>query len=158
MACHLFSTKPLSKPMLRYCQLDTKEISIKIQNFSDENPPENIVCEMAAILSRGRWGFLLGGWVGVGVGAGGRWVNEQWMDSLGASNKKKFSWLYMYYKVGQLQYQRVWLIIGEIYMCYLAVKHLRTFACNFFSGGGGVGMGSGHKVGSVLLPGFAIIW
>ena len=30
MACRLFSAKPLSKPMLRYCQLDSKEqISVK---------------------------------------------------------------------------------------------------------------------------------
>ena len=35
MACRLFGTKPLSKPMLGYCQLDSYEqISIKIQNFS----------------------------------------------------------------------------------------------------------------------------
>ena len=38
MACHLFSTKPLSKPILDYCQLDPgtniSEILIKIQNFS----------------------------------------------------------------------------------------------------------------------------
>ena len=41
MACRLLSTKPLSEPMLGYCQLDPweqiwnfGEISIKIQNFS----------------------------------------------------------------------------------------------------------------------------
>ena len=39
MACCLFITKPLSKPMLGYCQLDPQEqnfteILIKIQNFS----------------------------------------------------------------------------------------------------------------------------
>ena len=41
MACHLFGGKPLSEPMLGYCQLDTydlgtnsSEILIKIQNFS----------------------------------------------------------------------------------------------------------------------------
>ena len=53
----------LSKPMLGYCQLgpsvwtNFSEILIKIQNFSfiHENASENIACEMAAILSRGRW-------------------------------------------------------------------------------------------------------
>ena len=35
MACRLFSAKPLSKPMLGYCQLDPwEQIMIKIQNFS----------------------------------------------------------------------------------------------------------------------------
>ena len=35
MACRLFSAKPLSKPMLGYCQLDPQEqTSVKIQNFS----------------------------------------------------------------------------------------------------------------------------
>ena len=39
MACRLFGAKPLSKPMLGYCQLDPwgtnfSEILIKIQNFS----------------------------------------------------------------------------------------------------------------------------
>ena len=33
MACRLFGAKPLSKPMLRYCQLDTKEqSSVKFQS------------------------------------------------------------------------------------------------------------------------------
>ena len=36
MACHLFGTKPLSKPVLDYCQLDPWEQNsvIKIQKFS----------------------------------------------------------------------------------------------------------------------------
>ena len=36
LACHLFGTKPLSKPMLGYCPLGTNfsEILIKIQDFS----------------------------------------------------------------------------------------------------------------------------
>ena len=36
MACCLFGVKPLSKPMLSYCQVDPNfsEISIKIQNIS----------------------------------------------------------------------------------------------------------------------------
>ena len=59
MACRLFGAKPLSKPMLGYCQLDPQEnFSNFNQNttlFIHENASENIVCEMAAILSRGRW-------------------------------------------------------------------------------------------------------
>ena len=40
MTCRLVGAKPLSKPMLEYAF-------------------ENVICEMAAILSRGRWGNLL---------------------------------------------------------------------------------------------------
>ena len=60
MACPLFGTKPLSKPMLGYCQLDPMnklqwKFSKNTQLFIHENAYENIVCEMAAILSQGRW-------------------------------------------------------------------------------------------------------
>ena len=60
MACRLFGAKPLSKPLLGYCQLQHKEqISVKFnQNsklFFHENASENIVGKMATILSRGRW-------------------------------------------------------------------------------------------------------
>ena len=57
MACRLIGAKPLSEPMLDYCQLDPCEhISVKSnQNttiFIEENARENVVCEMAFILSR----------------------------------------------------------------------------------------------------------
>ena len=57
MAGRLFGAKPLSEPMLPDCQLDPKEyISEKcISNskvFIQENALENVICEMAAILSR----------------------------------------------------------------------------------------------------------
>ena len=59
MACCLFGAKPLFKPTLGYCQLDHKgQTSGQFENtklFIHENAFENIVCEMAAILSRGRW-------------------------------------------------------------------------------------------------------
>ena len=57
MACHLFAAKPLSEPMLKYCQLDpweqilvkfTRNLNISIQ----ENAFENAVCEIAVILPR----------------------------------------------------------------------------------------------------------
>ena len=56
MACHLFDPEPLSEPMLSYCQLDPQghycnEILFQIQNFIQGTAPENVVCEMAAILS-----------------------------------------------------------------------------------------------------------
>ena len=47
MACRLFDTKPLSKLQWNFIQ-NTKL-------FVHRNSSENIVCEMAAILSRGRW-------------------------------------------------------------------------------------------------------
>ena len=57
MTCRLFSTKPLSQPVLGYCQFDSyeqSEILIKIQLFFFHgNASENIVCEIAAIVSLG---------------------------------------------------------------------------------------------------------
>ena len=57
MACRLYGAEPLSKPILGYCQSDPKKQTAVIffyQNtrlFIHENASENIVCEMAAILS-----------------------------------------------------------------------------------------------------------
>ena len=56
MACRLVGAKSLSEPMLDYCQLDPCEhISVKIKKnatiFIEENVRENVVCEMASILS-----------------------------------------------------------------------------------------------------------
>ena len=48
MACRLFGAKPLSKPMLGYCQLDSQE-------QTSWKCIWNIVCEMTVILSRERW-------------------------------------------------------------------------------------------------------
>ena len=56
MAFHLFSTKPLSEPMLVCCQLEPYEQILvefdqNIGIFVNENALENIVCRMATILS-----------------------------------------------------------------------------------------------------------
>ena len=56
MACRLFGAKPLSQPMLGYCQLNPQEqlqwnYNQNTEIFIEENAFENIVCEMAAILS-----------------------------------------------------------------------------------------------------------
>ena len=53
MACRLFGAKPLPKPMLTFCQLDSKEQTSNTKLFIHENAFENVVCEIAAILSRG---------------------------------------------------------------------------------------------------------
>ena len=60
MGCCLCIVKPLSKPVLVYCQLDPEEqTSVKInqntKHFIHGNASGNIFWEMAAILSRGRW-------------------------------------------------------------------------------------------------------
>ena len=59
MAYRLFCAKPLSKPILGYCQLDPKEQTAVNQNtklFIHENAHENIICKMATILPRGdKW-------------------------------------------------------------------------------------------------------
>ena len=60
MALRLVDAKPLLEPMLIYCHLDCqKQRWMKFnQNtilFIQENASENIVCEVAAILSRARW-------------------------------------------------------------------------------------------------------
>ena len=52
MAWHLFSTKPLSEPMLDYCQLYSWEHISVIYNqyiFIDENQFENVVGKLVAI-------------------------------------------------------------------------------------------------------------
>ena len=56
MACYLFGTKPLSEPMLPYCQLDRKEhilvkFYVKFTSFYSRKCIENVVWEMSAILS-----------------------------------------------------------------------------------------------------------
>ena len=61
MACRLTGAKPLFKPMLGYCQMDTYEqiqwkFNQNIKLFVHENAFESIVCEIVAILSRGEVG------------------------------------------------------------------------------------------------------
>ena len=57
MACCLLGAKPLFEPMLEYCHLEQTLVKFlsKLKNFIQENALESVVCEMAAILSRGRW-------------------------------------------------------------------------------------------------------
>ena len=59
MAFHLQGVKPLSKPMLGYCQLEPYEqTSVKFlskyKNFIRENACENLICETVDIKSWGR--------------------------------------------------------------------------------------------------------
>ena len=50
MACHLLGAKPLSQTMLIYCKLSPwEQISVKFE--SKENVFENVVWEMASVLS-----------------------------------------------------------------------------------------------------------
>ena len=63
MTCRLFGAKPWSKPMLDCCQLNPYgQTSVKFNQtaklFIHLNSSENIVCEMAASLSRGTWVIL----------------------------------------------------------------------------------------------------
>ena len=57
MICCLFSAKPLSEPVLEYCLVDPwEQTSVKFYSklkiFIQENAFENVVCEVAAILSQ----------------------------------------------------------------------------------------------------------
>ena len=58
MACRLVGAKPLSESMLEYCQLNIAlnklqwKLNRNSYNFIQEDAFENVVCEMAAILSR----------------------------------------------------------------------------------------------------------
>ena len=57
IAFRLYCTKPLSEPMLEYCQLDAEEqSSIKFNHnlniFIHQNAFESVVCEIVAILSQ----------------------------------------------------------------------------------------------------------
>ena len=56
MACRLFGAKPLSEPMLNYCQLETcKHISMTFWSNTtvciEENAFESVICKMASILT-----------------------------------------------------------------------------------------------------------
>ena len=58
MVCRPIGAKPLPEPMLTYCQLrPSVQTSMKSESkfkiFNNENAFENVVCELAAILSRG---------------------------------------------------------------------------------------------------------
>ena len=57
MTCRLFSAKPLSDPVMTYCQLNheehiSKQHCLKFKSFHSSKAFEDIVCEMAAILSQ----------------------------------------------------------------------------------------------------------
>ena len=57
MACRLFDVKPLHETMLVYCQLDPRgqnslKFKLKTKLFIHKNAFENVVYEIAAILSR----------------------------------------------------------------------------------------------------------
>ena len=57
MACHLTSAKPLSETMMEYCYLDLGKkfywnLNLNLYIFIQENAFENVVWEMADILSR----------------------------------------------------------------------------------------------------------
>ena len=60
VARRLFGAKPLSKPMLSYCQLEPWEqtsmkLSSKYKTFIRENAYQITVPEMSAIVSKGWW-------------------------------------------------------------------------------------------------------
>ena len=57
MACRLIGAKPLAEQILAYCQWDPSvQTSVKLESkYIHENAFENLVWEMAAILTRGRW-------------------------------------------------------------------------------------------------------
>ena len=61
MACRLFGANPLPEPMLPYCQnwnlpyCQKWNLNQNTKYFIQENALENVVCEMAVILFRGRW-------------------------------------------------------------------------------------------------------
>ena len=60
MACRLFDAKPLSKPIVAYCQRQWY-FNQNTKHFIHENVSEEIVCELAAILSEGGGGGGGGG-------------------------------------------------------------------------------------------------
>ena len=60
MACRLFGAKPLPEPVLTYSEFDKLQWNSN-QNtklLTHENASEEIVCEMAAIFARARWGNI----------------------------------------------------------------------------------------------------
>ena len=53
---NLVGDKPLSEPMLDYYQLDPYgQTSVKFLHFIKDSAFKNVICKMAAILSRLQW-------------------------------------------------------------------------------------------------------
>ena len=68
MACRLFGTKPLFKSKLGYCPLE-QNLNQNTNIFIHKNVSKNIIYEIAAILSKGRWVNVrkVGLWQGIGA-------------------------------------------------------------------------------------------
>ena len=96
MTCRLDDAKPSSEPMLTYCQLDSIFQWNFICNsniFIQENAFKHVVCEMAAILLRGRWvNGLSPFWCQPGHHLIKCWLTVKW--SSGVENLMKFSLIY----------------------------------------------------------------
>ena len=57
MACRTFRTKPLSEPVMTFCQLEIKEyvsvkFYLKFDSFYSRKCIKNVVCKMATIMCR----------------------------------------------------------------------------------------------------------
>ena len=98
MACRLFGAKPLPEPMLPYCQLYTLTNKLHWKSyqgtklFIQENALEN-ACNIAAILSRGRWVHIVTGY-GAWQHQAITWFNTRQLSTgplvnIGSGMKKK---------------------------------------------------------------------
>ena len=122
MACRLAGAKPLSEPMLGNCCLDPRNklqwhLNRNSYIFIQENAFENVVWEMAAILSRPQCVnnlALLGGWISV-ITVGTNFVN---MYRLGSWNltinwKESLDWS--------------WMMMPEFWLCFHSHSPLRQW-------------------------------
>ena len=84
---NIYGAKPLSKPILGYWQLNPQEHT-SVKFYSIKNPfvhkyaYENIVCEMAAILSRVRWVNSFPPWI-------------KWLPFRRRYSRRKQTWAYV---------------------------------------------------------------
>ena len=77
MACHIFGTKPLSEPMLGYCQLNPKEqTSVKFQSKSRTFHSQKCIWKYR--MQNGGH-FVRGTWIKTDVGVGHHHSNHLWI-------------------------------------------------------------------------------
>ena len=109
MTCRLFGTRALPEPMLTYCKLDPQEqtpVEFESKNkiFIHENAFEDVVCEIAATLSRSRWKVRIW-WVELVrkytlVYRYGTFVSVDYKKRLYGIYKKMLYWYYLFSLLG----------------------------------------------------------
>ena len=125
MACRLFGAKPLSKPMLGYCQLDPyKQTSLKFESNYKTFHSRKFVWKYR--LRNGSY-FVHGG--GGGGGGGGGWVNTRfpmkWDGWFDRSASKYVNWNLRYHI--RIHYRKNHGVIFTYWRTPFAIETIHSF-------------------------------